>query len=150
LELKILLNPVSLADPEVSAKPQAVADPWFDLRGCVDSEKHWKCWQLKSFLAHLSTKCSWWAIVTRLCPLCVVVRRPSCVVRKLVYLNILSSETTHWILTKLHNFTLNYIRKSSNDIFSWTAYGNLTKLNMNGPWVVPYQNCSNGSDWLDK
>ena len=26
----------------------------------------------------------------------------------------------------------------------------LTKLNRNGPWVVPYQNCSNGSDWLDK
>jgi len=37
-----------------------------------------------------------------------------------------------------HNFTLNYIWKSSNDIFSWTAYGNLTKLNRNGPWVVPY------------
>ena len=49
-----------------------------------------------------------------------------------------------------HNFTLNYIRKSSNDIFSWTAYGNMTKLNRNGPWVVPYQNCLNGSDWLDK
>ena len=49
-----------------------------------------------------------------------------------------------------HKITLNYIRKSSNDIFSWTAYGNLTKLNRNGPWVVPYQNCSNGSDWLDK
>jgi len=47
-----------------------------------------------------------------------------------------------------HNFTLNYIRKSSNDIFSWTTNGNLTKLNRNGPWVVPYQNCSNGSDWL--
>ena len=47
-----------------------------------------------------------------------------------------------------HNFTLNYIRKSSNDIFSWTAIGNLTKLNRNGPWVVPHQNCSNGSDWL--
>ena len=52
-----------------------------------------------------------------------VVRRPSCVVRKLFYLNIFSSETTHWILTKLHR---------------------------NDPWVVPYQNCSNGSDWLDK
>ena len=47
-----------------------------------------------------------------------------------------------------HNFTLNYIRKSSNDIFSWTAISNLTKLNRNGPWVVLYQNCSNGSDWL--
>jgi len=47
-----------------------------------------------------------------------------------------------------HNFTLNYIRESSNYIFSWTANGNLTKLNRNGPWVVSYQNCSNGSDWL--
>jgi len=46
-----------------------------------------------------------------------------------------------------HNFTLNYIRKSSNDI-SWTANGNLTKLNRNCPSVVPYQNCSNGFDWL--
>ena len=36
--------------------------------------------------------------------------------------------------------------------FKWhlllTPYGNLTKLDRNGPWVVPYQNCSNGSDWL--
>jgi len=47
-----------------------------------------------------------------------------------------------------YNFTLNYIRKSFNDIFIWTANGNLTKLNRNGPWVVPYQNCSNGSGWL--
>jgi len=49
-----------------------------------------------------------------------------------------------------HNFTLNYIRKSSNDIFSWTAIGNLTKLNrewsLGGPlpklfkwfWLVAY------------
>ena len=48
-------------------------------------------------------------------PLSVVVRKP-------FYLNI-SSETTHWILTKLHR---------------------------NDPWVVPYQSCSNGSDWLHK
>jgi len=34
-----------------------------------------------NFLAHLSTKCSGWAIVTGLCPSSVVVRRPSCVVR---------------------------------------------------------------------
>jgi len=45
-----------------------------------------------------------------------------------------------------HNFTLNYLRKSSNNYFSNTANGNLTKLNRNGHWVVPYQNCSNGSD----
>jgi len=35
-----------------------------------------------------------------------------------------------------HNFTLIYIRKTSNDFLSWTANGNLTKLNRNGPWVV--------------
>jgi len=52
-----------------------------------------------------------------------VVRRASSVVRKLFYLNIFSSETTHWILTKLYR---------------------------NDPWVVPYQSCSNGSDWLHK
>ena len=49
-----------------------------------------------------------------------------------------------------HNFTLNYIRKTSNAFLSWTANGNLTKLNRNGPWVVPYKNCSNGCDWLHK
>jgi len=54
----------------------------------------------------------------------------------------------NWPCLGGHNFTLNYIRKSSNNIFSWTA--NLTKLNRNGPWLVPYQNCSNGSDWLHK
>jgi len=36
-----------------------------------------------------------------------------------------------------HNLTLNYIRKSWNDFFSWTADGNLAKLNRNGPWVAP-------------
>jgi len=81
---------------------------------------------LLSFLAHLSTKCSGWAIVTSLCPSSVVVRRAASVVRraacsvcKLFCLNIFSSETTHWILTKLHR---------------------------NNPWLVPYQSCSNGSD----
>ena len=49
-----------------------------------------------------------------------------------------------------HNFTWNYIWKTSNDFFYWTTNGNLTKLNRNGPWVVPYRNCSNGSDWLHK
>jgi len=76
-----------------------------------------------SFLAHLSTKCSGWAIVTGLCPSSVVVRRALSVVHKLFYLNIFSSETTYWTLTKLHR---------------------------NDPWVVPYQSCSNGSDWLHK
>jgi len=50
-------------------------------------------------------------------------RLTSCVVCKLFYLNIFSSETTHWILTKLHG---------------------------NDPWVVPYQICSNRSSWLHK
>ena len=51
------------------------------------------------------------------------VRRASSVVRKLFYLNIFSSETAHWILTKLHR---------------------------NDPWVVPYQSCSNCFSWLHK
>ena len=49
-----------------------------------------------------------------------------------------------------HNFALNYIRTISSDFLSWAAIGNLAKLNRNGPWVVLYQNCSNGSDWLHK
>jgi len=56
----------------------------------------------------------------------------------------------NWPCPGGHNFTLNYIRKTANDFFSWTANGNLTKLNRNGPLVVPYQNCSTGSDWLHK
>jgi len=40
------------------------------------------------FLAHLSTKCSWWAIVVSGCPSCVVVRRVSCVVRRPSCVNI--------------------------------------------------------------
>jgi len=54
-------------------------------------------------------------------PLSAVRRRASSVVRNLFYLNIFFSKTTHWI---------------------WTI------LNRNGPWVVPYQNYLNGSDWL--
>ena len=49
-----------------------------------------------------------------------------------------------------HNFTLNYIRKTSNNFLSWTANGNLAKLNRNGPWVIPYKICSTSSDWLHK
>ena len=74
-----------------------------------------------SFLAHLSTKCSGCAIVTGLCPSSVVVIRPSCVVRQLFNLNIISSETAHWILTN---------------------------LNRNDSQVVLYQSCSNRSIWL--
>jgi len=63
------------------------------------------------------------ANVTGLCPLSVVVGRPLSVIHQYFYLNIFSSETPHWILTKLH-------RKDA--------------------WVVPYQNYSNDSDWLHK
>jgi len=180
-----------------------------------------------NFLAHLSTKCSGWAIVIGLCPSLSVVRRPSCVnfftktssplkpligfwpnftgmipgwsptkvvqivpvgcisrsqgqkigFQNAIFKNLLvwncRAQSSHiWYiassrgpLPKLfklypwgqnwprpggHNFTLNYIRKTANNFFSWTAYGNLTKPNRNGPWVVPYINCSNGSEWLHK
>jgi len=45
----------------------------------------------------------------------------------------------NWSCPGGHNFTLIYIRKTSNVFLSWTANGNLTKHNRNGPWVVPYQ-----------
>jgi len=48
----------------------------------------------------------------------------------------------NWPCPGGHNFTLNYIRKTSNDFLCWTGNGHLTKLNRNGPWVVLYQNCS--------
>ena len=41
-----------------------------------------------------------------------------------------------------HNFTLSYIRKTSNNIFSLTPNGNLTKLHRNDSWVVPNQSFS--------
>ena len=56
----------------------------------------------------------------------------------------------NWPRPGCHNFTLNYIRTTLNDFFSWTANMNLTKLKRIGPWGVPYQNCSNGSDRLHK
>ena len=68
------------------------------------------------FLAYLSTKCSRWAFVMAHCPSSV---RP-CVNN---FFKQLSSETTHWILTKLH---------------------------MNDPWVVLYHSCSKRSSWLLK
>jgi len=45
----------------------------------------------------------------------------------------------NWPRPRGHNFTLIYIRKISNDIFSLTANGNFTKHNRNGHWMVPYQ-----------
>ena len=50
----------------------------------------------------------------------------------------------------IFSWTLNYIRKTSKDIFSWTTNGNLTKLHRNDLWVVLYQSCSNRSSWLHK
>jgi len=49
-----------------------------------------------------------------------------------------------------HNFTLIYIRKTLNNISSETTWWILTKLHRNDPWVVPYQSCSNRSSWLHK
>ena len=46
------------------------------------------CRQTAAFLAHLSTKCSWWAIVVSGCPSSVVMCRASCVVRRASSVNI--------------------------------------------------------------
>jgi len=62
----------------------------------------------------------------------------------------ISSCGQNWPRTGGHNFTLNYIRKTANDFFSWTSSGNFTKLDRNGCWVALYNNCSTGSDWLHK
>jgi len=51
------------------------------------------------FLAHLSTKCSRWAFVMAQCPSSIV--RAS-VSASIISLNNFSSETAHWISTKLH------------------------------------------------
>ena len=50
------------------------------------------------FFAHLSTKCSWWAIVTGLCPSSIVVRRPSCV----NFLAHLSTKCSRWAFVMVH------------------------------------------------
>ena len=69
------------------------------------------------FLAHLSTKCSWWAIVVSGCPSSVVVRRPSCVVRRASTFDVYTLETTFvtwfwWNLIRM--FVLTISRQSSN------------------------------------
>ena len=64
-----------------------------------------------------------WAFVILQCPASV---RPSVrpsVRASTISLNNISSETSYWILTKLHR---------------------------NDPWVVLYQSCSNRSSWLHK
>ena len=49
-----------------------------------------------------------------------------------------------------HNFTLNlsYKENIKQLLLLSHTYRNLTKLNRNGPWVVPYQNSLKSSDWL--
>jgi len=47
-------------------------------------------------------------------------------------------------------FYIEFYKKNFKRLLLWTANGNLTKFNRNGPQVHPYQNCSNGSDWLHK
>jgi len=69
------------------------------------------------FLAHLSTKCSWWAIVVSGCPSSVVVRRASCVVRRVSTFNVYTLETTFvtwfwWNLIRMFVSTIS--RPSSN------------------------------------
>ena len=50
------------------------------------------------FLAHLSTKCSWWAIVVSQCPSCVV-RRPSCGVNNCFKSLLLLHPWANWLDT---------------------------------------------------
>jgi len=47
-------------------------------------------------------------------------------------------------------FYIDLYKETSNDIFSLTANGNLTKLHRNDFCVVPYQSCLNRSSWLHK
>jgi len=106
------------------------------------------------------------------CPLSVV--RQCVSAFSLFHSNDFFSKSTHWpnftemipewSLTKVvqtvpvgclsrsqgKNDTLNYIQQTLNDFCSWSAKVNSTKLNRIRPWVVSYQNCSNGSDWLHK
>jgi len=76
------------------------------------------------FLGQLSTMCPRWAFVMTHCPSSIVsasVR--ACIRPSTISLNNFSSDTTYWILTKLHR---------------------------NDPLAVLYQNCSNRSSWLNK
>ena len=70
-----------------------------------------------AFLAHLSTKCSWWAIVVSGCPSSSVVRRASSVVRRASTFDVYTLETTfvtwfRWNLIRM--FVLTISRLSSN------------------------------------
>jgi len=86
--------------------------------------------------------------------LCVTSRPLSQLDALIVFLGHLSTKCSGWaIVTGLVSqsyIELLHWRKTSSDFLPWTANGNLTKLNRNSPWVVFYQSCSNGSDWLHK
>ena len=109
--------------------------------------------QVLLFLAHLSTKCSWWAIVISLCL--------SSVRCQLFALNNFSSKTARRIL---NNFTGRFLGWPSTKIaqilplrwtrwppelkiekplnfFSWTRRWILKQLYRNVSWVTLYQNC---------
>ena len=120
---------------------------WFD------GEVYWKL----PFLAHLSTKCSWWAIVISLCP--------SSVRCQLFALNDFSSKTARfwnnvtgrffgWPSTKIAQTVLLRwtrwppelkIEKPLNDFFSRTREDGFWNS-----WMTLYQNCSKNSATLNK
>jgi len=67
------------------------------------------------FLAHLSTKCSWWAIVVSGCPSSVVVRQPSSVVCRPSTFDVYTLETTFvirflWNLVRMFVLTISRVR----------------------------------------
>ena len=86
-----------------------------DFKFSFDMAKKWLF--ICSFLAHLSTKCSWWAIVVSGCPSSVVVRRPSSVVRRASTFDVYTLEATfatQFLLNFVRMFVLTISRPSSN------------------------------------
>jgi len=74
-------------------------------------------------LAHLSTKCSWWAVVVSGCPSSVVVCRASSVVHRPSKFDVFTLETTFvirflWNLVRM--FVLTISSKSSNIGHVWS------------------------------
>ena len=52
--------------------------------------------------------------------------------------------------TRRSQFYIELYKETWNDFYFQNTNRNMTKLNKNDPQVVPFQNCSNGSDWLHK
>jgi len=83
----------------------------------------------KPFLAHQSTKCSGWAIVTGFCPSSI---------------NIFSSSEHKVLKVSYCVRSLSFVKQAcvnffnSNNFFSETTYWILTKLGTNDSWVVLY------------